>query len=33
MRYRILIRQAIDNHNYGLIGLTPKLANRERTSL
>ena len=33
MRYRILIRQAIDNHNYGLIGLTPKLASRERTSL
>jgi hypothetical protein len=33
MRYRILIRQAIDNHNYQLIGLTPKVASRERTSL
>jgi hypothetical protein len=33
MRYRMLIRQAIDNHNYQLIGLTPKLANRERTAL
>ena len=33
MRYRILIRQAIDQRNYGLIGLTPKLANREKTTL
>ena len=28
MRYRMLIRTAIDQRNYGLIGLTPKLANR-----
>jgi hypothetical protein len=31
MRYRILIRSAIDNRNYALIGLTPKIANRDRT--
>jgi hypothetical protein len=31
MRYRILIRQAIDQRNYALIGLTPKLANRDKT--
>jgi hypothetical protein len=33
MRYRILIRTAIDQHNYGLIGLTPKLANRDKATL
>lgn len=31
MRYRSLIHTAIRDRNYGLIGLTPKLANRERT--
>jgi len=34
MRYRLLIRQAIDSHNYQLIGLTPKmLAARAGVSL
>ena len=28
MRYRMLIRTAIDQRNYGLIGLTPKIATR-----
>lgn len=32
MRYRMLIRAAIDQRNYSLIGLTPKVANRTRTS-
>jgi hypothetical protein len=31
MRYRIMIRTAIDQHNYALIGLTPKIANRDKT--
>jgi hypothetical protein len=31
MRYRILIRTAIDQRNYALIGLTPKLANRDKS--
>jgi len=31
MRYRIMIRSAIDNRNYALIGLTPKIANRDKT--
>ena len=30
MRYRMLIRTAIDQRNYGLIGLTPKVASRDR---
>jgi len=33
MRYRLLIRQAIDQHNYGLIGLTQKLLKREKATL
>ena len=34
MRYRLMIRQAIDSHNYQLIGLTPKmLAKRAGVSL
>ncbi|HUP31262.1 MAG TPA: hypothetical protein VM122_13875 [Usitatibacter sp.] len=31
MRYRILIRSAIDQRNYALIGLTPKIANRDKS--
>lgn len=32
MRYRLLIRAAIDQRNYSLIGLTPKVANRNTTA-
>ena len=31
MRYRIMIRSAIDQRNYALIGLTPKIANRDKS--
>ena len=31
MRYRIMIRSAIDQRNYALIGLTQKLANRDKS--
>lgn len=30
MRYRMLIRTAIEQRNYSLIGVTPKLANRDK---
>ena len=33
MRYRMLIRTAIDQRNYSLIGLTPKLMRREQASM
>jgi len=33
MRYRMLIRTAIDQRNYTLIGLTPKLMKREKATL
>jgi hypothetical protein len=31
MRYRIMIRSALDQRNYALIGLTPKIANRDKS--